>query len=38
MDDHGLIRLNSGGLPNGLYLLSAQTGAQTYTRRVVVNR
>ncbi|NBU70263.1 MAG: T9SS C-terminal target domain-containing protein [Bacteroidetes bacterium] len=38
MDDNGLIRLNSGGLPNGLYLLSAQTGAQTYTRRVVVNR
>ncbi|MBM3411586.1 MAG: T9SS type A sorting domain-containing protein, partial [Bacteroidetes bacterium] len=38
MDENALIRLNSTGLSNGLYLLSAQTDAQTYARRIVVNR
>jgi hypothetical protein len=38
MDDNGLIRLSSAGLSNGLYLLTAQTGGQSFARRVVVNR
>ena len=38
IDENGLIRMNSAGVSNGIYLLSAQSDGQSFNSRVVINR